>query len=88
MFNTDTLTNLRSTIIFAFSFLILSISCYNIALLRFVCKMVHHMEKPVLRFAKLSENATCPTKGSSAAAGFDLYSAYDYTIASKGYLYT
>ncbi|MBN3296330.1 DUT protein, partial [Amia calva] len=36
--------------------------------------------KTVLRFAKLSENATPPTKGSSKAAGYDLYSAYDYTI--------
>ncbi|CAJ1049368.1 deoxyuridine 5'-triphosphate nucleotidohydrolase%2C mitochondrial isoform X3 [Xyrichtys novacula] len=37
-------------------------------------------EKPVLRFAKLSEHATTPTRGSAKAAGYDLYSAYDYTI--------
>ncbi|XP_059204025.1 deoxyuridine 5'-triphosphate nucleotidohydrolase, mitochondrial isoform X1 [Centropristis striata] len=37
-------------------------------------------QKPVLRFAKLSEHATTPTRGSSKAAGYDLYSAYDYTI--------
>ncbi|XP_036400010.1 deoxyuridine 5'-triphosphate nucleotidohydrolase, mitochondrial isoform X2 [Megalops cyprinoides] len=37
--------------------------------------------KTVLKFAKLSENATVPTKGSSKAAGYDLYSAYDYSIA-------
>lgn len=36
--------------------------------------------KPVLKFAKLSENATTPTRGSTKAAGYDLYSAYDYTI--------
>ncbi|XP_072258501.1 deoxyuridine 5'-triphosphate nucleotidohydrolase, mitochondrial isoform X2 [Pyxicephalus adspersus] len=37
-------------------------------------------EKTVLRFAKLSENAFTPTRGSSRAAGYDLYSAYDYVI--------
>lgn len=30
-------------------------------------------ERPVLRFAKLSENATTPTRGSAKAAGYDLY---------------
>ncbi|XP_015198511.2 deoxyuridine 5'-triphosphate nucleotidohydrolase, mitochondrial isoform X2 [Lepisosteus oculatus] len=39
-----------------------------------------HEIKVVLKFAKLSENATTPTKGSSKAAGYDLYSAYDYSI--------
>ncbi|KAL6479580.1 hypothetical protein MHYP_G00130130 [Metynnis hypsauchen] len=34
----------------------------------------------VLRFAKLTENATTPSRGSSKAAGYDLYSAYDYSI--------
>ncbi|XP_029987002.1 deoxyuridine 5'-triphosphate nucleotidohydrolase, mitochondrial isoform X2 [Sphaeramia orbicularis] len=37
-------------------------------------------ERPVLRFAKLSEYATAPTRGSAKAAGYDLYSAYDYSI--------
>ncbi|KAM7405873.1 hypothetical protein PAMP_000291 [Pampus punctatissimus] len=37
-------------------------------------------ERPVLRFAKLSENATTPSRGSAKAAGYDLYSAYDYSI--------
>lgn len=37
-------------------------------------------DRPVLRFAKLSENATVPTRGSARAAGYDLYSAYDYTV--------
>lgn len=30
-------------------------------------------DRPVLRFAKLSENATTPTRGSAKAAGYDLY---------------
>lgn len=30
-------------------------------------------DRPVLRFAKLSENATAPTRGSLRAAGYDLY---------------
>ncbi|XP_077444125.1 deoxyuridine 5'-triphosphate nucleotidohydrolase, mitochondrial isoform X2 [Stigmatopora argus] len=34
----------------------------------------------VLRFAKLSEHATRPTRGSAKAAGYDLYSAYNYSI--------
>ncbi|POI32811.1 hypothetical protein CIB84_003437 [Bambusicola thoracicus] len=34
----------------------------------------------LLRFTKLSENAYAPSKGSARAAGYDLYSAYDYVI--------
>ncbi|XP_062860503.1 deoxyuridine 5'-triphosphate nucleotidohydrolase, mitochondrial isoform X1 [Trichomycterus rosablanca] len=34
----------------------------------------------MLKFAKLTENATAPTRGSVKAAGYDLYSAYDYSI--------
>ncbi|XP_072202122.1 deoxyuridine 5'-triphosphate nucleotidohydrolase, mitochondrial isoform X2 [Excalfactoria chinensis] len=34
----------------------------------------------LLRFTKLSENACAPSKGSARAAGYDLYSAYDYAI--------
>lgn len=30
-------------------------------------------ERPVLRFAKLTEHATTPTRGSAKAAGYDLY---------------
>lgn len=30
-------------------------------------------DRPVLRFAKLSEHATTPTRGSVKAAGYDLY---------------
>ncbi|XP_043847624.1 deoxyuridine 5'-triphosphate nucleotidohydrolase, mitochondrial-like [Dromiciops gliroides] len=40
-----------------------------------------HLETPVcLRFARLSEHAKAPSKGSARAAGHDLYNAYDYTI--------
>jgi dUTP pyrophosphatase len=38
----------------------------------------------VLRFVKLTENAHAPTKGTDDAAGFDLYSAYDYEIQPHG----
>ncbi|XP_037691334.1 deoxyuridine 5'-triphosphate nucleotidohydrolase, mitochondrial isoform X1 [Choloepus didactylus] len=37
-----------------------------------------------IRFARLSEHATAPTKGSARAAGYDLYSAYDYTVPPMG----
>lgn len=30
-------------------------------------------DRAVLRFAKLSEHATTPTRGSAKAAGYDLY---------------
>ncbi|XP_032838946.2 deoxyuridine 5'-triphosphate nucleotidohydrolase, mitochondrial isoform X3 [Tyto alba] len=33
-----------------------------------------------LRFAKLSKNASTPSRGSARAAGYDLYSAYDCVI--------
>ena len=39
---------------------------------------------PILRFAKLSENAYTPTRGSALAAGYDLYSAYDYVVPASG----
>ncbi|XP_032870618.1 deoxyuridine 5'-triphosphate nucleotidohydrolase, mitochondrial [Amblyraja radiata] len=38
------------------------------------------LKADVLKFAKLSENAQRPTRGSERAAGYDLYSAYDYVI--------
>ncbi|XP_049638471.1 deoxyuridine 5'-triphosphate nucleotidohydrolase, mitochondrial [Suncus etruscus] len=37
-------------------------------------------EPPRLRFVRLSDRATAPAKGSPRAAGYDLYSAYDYTV--------
>uniref|UniRef100_A0A0X3PC36 Deoxyuridine 5'-triphosphate nucleotidohydrolase n=1 Tax=Schistocephalus solidus TaxID=70667 RepID=A0A0X3PC36_SCHSO len=41
-------------------------------------------QQPVMRFSKLSANATTPTRGSELAAGYDLYSAHDCSIPSKG----
>lgn len=35
---------------------------------------------PALKFVRLSDNARTPTKGSSMAAGYDLYAATDMTI--------
>ncbi|CAF4139893.1 unnamed protein product, partial [Adineta steineri] len=40
--------------------------------------------KALLRFAKLTENAFPPMKGSDYAAGYDLRSAYDYVIPARG----
>lgn len=40
--------------------------------------------KCVLRFAKLTEHAFEPVKGSAKAAGFDLRSAYDCTVPARG----
>lgn len=34
----------------------------------------------LLKFAKLTENAYAPTRGSPLSAGYDLYAAYDATI--------
>jgi len=41
-------------------------------------------EQIILKYKKLSENATTPTHGSQYAAGYDLYSAGNYTITSRG----
>uniref|UniRef100_A0A131YPZ4 Deoxyuridine 5'-triphosphate nucleotidohydrolase n=1 Tax=Rhipicephalus appendiculatus TaxID=34631 RepID=A0A131YPZ4_RHIAP len=41
-------------------------------------------ECPTLKFVKLTEHARAPTRGSAAAAGFDLYSAYDYQVPAGG----
>ncbi|XP_059614436.1 deoxyuridine 5'-triphosphate nucleotidohydrolase, mitochondrial [Phlebotomus argentipes] len=38
----------------------------------------------ILRFAKLTENAFAPMKGSAKAAGFDLKSAYDCVVPARG----
>lgn len=38
----------------------------------------------VLRFAKITENAFAPSKGSDKAAGYDLKSAYDYVVPKRG----
>lgn len=41
---------------------------------------MHYPSTSLVKIKKLSENATIPTKGSSGAAGFDLYSCEDYTL--------
>ena len=40
--------------------------------------------RPILRFAKLTDKAFAPTKGSVFAAGYDLYAAYDAVVPPKG----
>jgi len=47
-------------------------------------KMKIEEAQEVLKFVKLSEHAHAPTKATPDAAGFDLYSAYDYEIPAKG----
>lgn len=47
-----------------------------------VSKRARAEDEASLRFVRLSEHATAPTRGSARAAGYDLYSAYDYTIPS------
>ena len=42
------------------------------------------LQEEVLRFVKLSDNAYPPSKATHDAAGFDLYSAYDYEIQPHG----
>jgi len=42
------------------------------------------IERTVLQVAKLTEKAILPTRGSISAAGYDLYSAYDYVIPAQG----
>ncbi|KAL0123607.1 hypothetical protein PUN28_005847 [Cardiocondyla obscurior] len=42
------------------------------------------MSGSVLKFAKLSEKAFAPSKGSEYAAGYDLRSAYKYIIPAHG----
>ncbi|XP_054163155.1 deoxyuridine 5'-triphosphate nucleotidohydrolase-like [Oppia nitens] len=37
-----------------------------------------------LRFARLSDNAFVPTRGSERAAGYDLYAAYDAVVPKRG----
>ena len=38
----------------------------------------------ILQVAKLSKYATIPSRGSAESAGFDLYSAYEYTVPPYG----
>jgi hypothetical protein len=68
-----------------FSFLKLIFKTDNIKKNR---KRIKNRRMPVpeaiLRFAKLSANATAPTKATPHAAGYDLYSAYEYTVPPRG----
>ena len=41
-------------------------------------------QSDVLQVAKLSDNATIPSRGSATAAGYDLYSAEDCVIPARG----
>lgn len=41
-------------------------------------------DEEILRVVRLTDHAKLPTRGSSGAAGFDLYSAYDYLVPSRG----
>uniref|UniRef100_T1H5Z6 Deoxyuridine 5'-triphosphate nucleotidohydrolase n=1 Tax=Megaselia scalaris TaxID=36166 RepID=T1H5Z6_MEGSC len=40
--------------------------------------------KPILRFAKLTEHAFAPMRGSAKSAGYDLRSAYDIIVPARG----
>ncbi|XP_055370951.1 deoxyuridine 5'-triphosphate nucleotidohydrolase [Condylostylus longicornis] len=42
------------------------------------------VEKCILRYAKLTNNAFAPVKGSAKAAGYDLRSAYDCVVPARG----
>ncbi|XP_031623784.1 deoxyuridine 5'-triphosphate nucleotidohydrolase-like [Contarinia nasturtii] len=46
--------------------------------------MVLSQEETTLRWAKLTEHAFEPTKGSEQAAGLDLRSAYDAVVPARG----
>ena len=46
--------------------------------------MAASQNNAVIRFAKLTENAQTPTRGSPRAAGLDLYSANDTTVPARG----
>jgi dUTP pyrophosphatase len=41
-------------------------------------------QSSVLKFKRMTENAYKPCKGSALAAGYDLFSAYDYVVKAHG----
>ncbi|XP_068619732.1 deoxyuridine 5'-triphosphate nucleotidohydrolase [Battus philenor] len=45
---------------------------------------MNNSDQVILKFTRLSEHAYPPVKGSEKAAGFDLKSAYDYTVPARG----
>ncbi|XP_037711916.1 deoxyuridine 5'-triphosphate nucleotidohydrolase [Drosophila subpulchrella] len=49
-----------------------------------VAKKMKFEDKCVLKFAKLTENALEPVRGSAKAAGVDLRSAYDLVVPARG----
>nr|XP_016928334.1 deoxyuridine 5'-triphosphate nucleotidohydrolase [Drosophila suzukii] len=49
-----------------------------------VAKKMKFEDKCVLKFAKLTENALEPVRGSVKAAGVDLRSAYDLVVPARG----
>ncbi|KAM7331529.1 hypothetical protein ACRRTK_008237 [Alexandromys fortis] len=55
--------------------------CLEDAAASSVSKRAWAQDGSSLRFVPLSEHATAPTRESAGAAGYDLYSAYDYTVA-------
>jgi dUTP pyrophosphatase len=42
------------------------------------------MTQHIILYEKITENGFCPTKFSKLAAGYDLYSAYDYIVPKRG----
>ena len=46
--------------------------------------MAMSFSSPKIRVVRLTENAIIPTRGSTRAAGLDLYSAYDLTVPARG----
>lgn len=45
---------------------------------------VKNTSNMLLKFTKVVPDAFAPTRGSSKAAGYDLRSAYDYTVSKQG----
>jgi len=46
--------------------------------------LLQEEDVPKLQFAKMTEKAHAPTRGSKYAAGYDLKSAYEYTVPKRG----
>lgn len=48
-----------------------------------VLKKMRVESQPILRFAKLTEHAFAPVRGSAKSAGYDLRSAYDIVVPAR-----
>ena len=46
------------------------------------------LDSVILRFAKLTENAFTPTRGSKLAAGYDLYRSHIFTLGCEKHFLT